>query len=57
MYAKDPYEPKYQLLINKRESAGLKHFDDPNAFIEYSNDMLDAYKNIDEYNSNKKRKV
>ena len=57
MYAKDPCEPKYQFFINKRESPGLKHFDDPNAFIEYSTDMLDAYKNIDEYNSNKKRKI
>ena len=23
LYAKDPYEAKYQLLINKRESTGL----------------------------------
>ena len=44
----DPYEPKYQFLINKRESAGLKDFDDLNAFIEYSNDMYDVYKNFDE---------
>ena len=57
LYAKDPYKPKYQFLINKRESIGLKHFDDPNAFIEYSNDMYDVYKNIDEYNSSIKRKV
>ena len=28
LYAKDPYEAKYQYLINKRESAGLKHFND-----------------------------
>ena len=34
-YAKDPYEAEYQLLINKRESTGLKHFNDPKAFIEY----------------------
>ena len=39
LYAKDPYEAKYQFLINKRESIGLKHFSDPKAFIEYSNDM------------------
>ena len=25
---KDPYEAKYQYLINKREKLGLKHFDD-----------------------------
>ena len=44
LYAKDPYEEKYQFLINKRESTGLKHFNDPKAFIEYSNDMQDVYK-------------
>ena len=57
LYAKDPYKPQYQFLINKRESTGLKHYDDPNAFIEYSNDMCDIYKSIDEHNSSKKRKV
>ena len=31
-YAKDPYEAKYQLLINKRESIGLKDFNDPKVF-------------------------
>ena len=45
LYAKDLYEKKYQLLINKREEVGLKHYDDPKAFIEYSNDMHDVYKN------------
>ena len=50
LYAKDPYEDKYQFLINKRESIGLKHFNDPKAFTEYSNDMQDLYKNIDECN-------
>ena len=48
LYAKDPYEDKYQFLINKKESTGLKHFNDPKAFIEYSNDMQDVYKDIDE---------
>ena len=57
MYAKDPYEVKYQFLINKRESTGLKHFNDPDAFIEYSNDMQDVYKNIKEYNVDKERKI
>ena len=33
LYAKDPYEAKYQFLINKREKVGLDHYDDPNAFI------------------------
>ena len=48
---------KYQFLINKREGIGLKHFDDPKAFIKYSNDMQDVYKNIDECNTNKDRKI
>ena len=45
MYAKDPYEDKYQFLIKKRESIELKHFNDSKAFIEYSNNMQDVYKN------------
>ena len=57
LYAKDPYEAKYQYLINKREKVGLDDFDDPKAFIEYSNDMQDVYKNTDDYNLRKKRKV
>ena len=48
--AKDPYEPTCQFLINKRESTELKHFNNPKAFIEYSNDMPDVYKKIDECN-------
>ena len=46
--AKDPYEAKYQCLINKREKLELDHFNDPKAFMEYSNDMLDIYKNIED---------
>ena len=57
LYAKDPYEKKYQYLINKREKVGLNHFNDPKAFMEYSNDMQDVYKNIEDYNPIKKRKV
>ena len=57
LYAKDPYEAKYQFLINKRESTGLKHFNDPKAFIEYSNDMQDIYKSIDECNIDKECKI
>ena len=46
-YVKDLYEAKYQFLINKKGSTGLKHFNDPKAFIEYSNDMQNVYKNIE----------
>ena len=57
MYAKDIYKPKYQFLINKRESIGLKCFNDRTAFIEYSNDMRDVYKNTNDYNPNKENKI
>ena len=57
LYAKDPYEKKYQYLINKREKVGLNHFNDSKAFMEYSNDMQDVYKNIEDYNPIKKRKI
>ena len=57
LYAKDPYGNKYHYLINKRESVGLKHFNDPKAFIEYSNNVHDVYKNIDNYNLNKENKI
>ena len=39
LYAKDPYEAKHQYLINISEKVGLKRFNDPKTFIEYSNDM------------------
>ena len=57
LYAKDPYEAKYQYLINKREGVSINHFNDPKAFIEYSNDMRDVYKNIDEYNPDKENTI
>ena len=57
LYAKDPYEAKYQYLIKKRIKVGLDHFHDTKAFMEYSNDMQDVYRNIEEYNPIKKRKV
>ena len=45
------------MLINKRSREGLKHLNDSKAFIEYSNDTNDIYRNIEEYNLNKKRKI
>ena len=57
LYAKDPYEAKYQYFINKREGVGINHFNDPKAFIEYSNDMYDVYKNIDVYSPDKENKI
>ena len=57
IYKKILCEAKYQYLINKRESTGLKDFNDPKAFIEYSNNMQDVYKNIEEYNLGKKLQI
>ena len=45
------------LLINKKESAGLKYLNDSKAFIQYSDDTDDIYKNIEEYNQDKKQKI
>ena len=52
-----PYHNQYQYLINKRQSVGINHFKDPKAFIEYSNDMRDVYKNINYYNPDKENKI
>ena len=57
LYAKDPYESKYQYFINKRAGVGINQFNDPKAFIDCSDDMPDVYKNIDEYNPSKENKI
>ena len=57
LYAKDPYKAKCQYLINKRESVRINHFNDLKAFIEYSNDMRNVYKNINYYNPDKENKI
>ena len=36
LYVKDPFESKYQLLINGREKVGIKKFKNSKAFIDYS---------------------
>ena len=57
LYTKDIHEPKYDYLINKREQAGIKNLNDPNAFIEYSDDMNDVLDDINNYNKNRDKKV
>ena len=57
LYAKDIHEPKYEYLINKREQAGIKNLNDPHAFIEYSDDIDDMLKDINNYNKNRDKKV
>ena len=57
LYGKDLSEPKYEYLIKKRENVGIKHVSNPNEFIKCSNTMDDVYKNIHDYNPNRKRKI
>ena len=57
LHPKNPREAKYQLLTHKRERTGIKYLNDSKVFIEISDDMDDIYKNIEEYNPNKKRKI
>ena len=35
----------------------INYFNDPKAFIEYSNDMYNVYKNINDYNLDKENKT
>ena len=44
-------------VINNQPDIDKIYYDDPKAFTEYSNDMQDVYKNIDEYNIDKERKI
>ena len=57
LYTKDPHEAKYQFLINKKESTDIKYFNGSKVFVKYSNDMDDIYKNIKDYNLNKRCKI
>ena len=57
LHAKNPYKAKYQCLVSKREKVGVKYYDNRKAFMEYSNDMQDVYKNIEQGNPKNKRKI
>ena len=58
LYAKDPYEAKYQFLINKREKTrNRKKLNGPKAFIEYSNHMQNVNKKIGKSNMDKECKI
>ena len=56
-YAKDLSEPKCKSLIKKSKNAGIKHLNDPNAFIECFNTVDGVNENMDDYNSNRQRKI
>ena len=57
LYVGDPFESKYQLLINGGEKAGIKKSKNLKAFVDYSQRIDDAYENLEDYNPTKKRKV
>ena len=44
-------------MIKKGDDVGIKHVNNPNAFIECSNTMDDVYENIDDCNPSRKRKI
>ena len=56
-YPKDPYEAKYQFLINKCEGVGLKEYSGSKSFIEHLNDTDDIYKNSAEYKPGKEHQI
>ena len=56
LYSKDLNETKYQLLIKRLESAGIKYLNDSKTFIEYPTYMNNVYHNINDYNLARKRK-
>ena len=56
LYARDLSEPKYEYLIKKREDAGIKNVNNPNAFIVCSNTIDDVYEDIDNYNPKRDKK-
>ena len=57
LYAKDLSKPKYEFLIKKLKEAETKHLNNLNAFIECLNTMDDVYKNTDNDNPCRKRKI
>ena len=56
LFARDLSEPKYEYLIKKREDAGIKYVNNPNAIIVCSKTMDDVYENINDYNPNRDKK-
>ena len=56
-YVKDPFESKYQLLINGREKVGIENLKNPKAFIDFSPKNNDVYENLEDYNPTKKMRV
>ena len=54
---KDTFEWNYQLLINKTEKVAIKKLENSKAFIDYSQTIDGGYRNLEDYNPKKKRRV
>ena len=57
LYIKDPFESKYQLLINGREKVGNEDLKIPKSFIDYSQTIDNVYENLEDYNPTNKSRV
>ena len=56
-YVKNPFESKYQFLINGREKVAIKKLKNPKIFIDYSQAIHSVSENLEDYNLMKKRRV
>ena len=56
-HVNNPYESKYQLLINGTEKVGIESLKNSKALIDYSETIEDIYQNLEDYNPTKKRRV
>ena len=54
MHFKDPFESKYQLLINGIEKIIIKGLHNQKAFIHYSQTIRDVYESSEDYSPTKK---
>ena len=45
------------MFVNGREKVGIDILKNPKAFIDYSQTIVDAYENLEDYNSTKKRRA
>ena len=57
LFVKYSIESKYQLLITGREKIGLENLKNLKMFIDYSQTIVHVYKNLEDYNTTKKRRV
>ena len=57
-YVKDAFQWKDQLIINERETFGIKKLKNSKAFTNYFALIIDdVYENLEEYNPTKKNSV